>query len=247
MRGADTEVAKGARLVVHDGPTFGPPGIDVLYEDDGLVVVNKPAGWPVNETETSPRLSIVETLRDRHPDVFVVHRLDRDTTGVLVFALGRVMAERLSAAFAQRTVHKRYLALVEGQAVGERIDAAIGPDPRRPRARRVRKDGKPAQTTIEVLGTIDGVCAVEAAPRTGRTHQIRVHLAHVGTPLLGDRLYGGPTSVRIGANVWAVERPMLHAAHLLLPFGRRRDFEAPMPDDVLAYGRHGLALSRSIA
>lgn len=217
----------GARILVHPRPADPIPEIPILFEDEAWLVVSKPSGVAVSATETSAAETVEEHFSDR--DARVVHRLDRGTTGVLVLGKGTAAAAELSRAFADRRVEKRYEALVEGQPPDGWVKAALGPDKRRPRAQRVHPSGKAAETELKTLATRDGLAWVEARPRTGRTHQIRVHLAHLGAPILGDVLYGGPTAVRLAGEICRLERPLLHAAALTLP-GERR-FEVEPPED----------------
>lgn len=226
-------VATGARLRLH--PNRPRPELDVpiLFEDDQLFVVDKPAGWAVNVSETSDRISLVEHFEAR--EARVVHRLDLGTTGVLVLAKGPGPARKLSEAFAERSVGKRYLAVVEGAGVEGRLTGALGRDRRRPRARAVVPDGQPAETQVQTLGAEGGFALVEAELRTGRTHQIRVHLAHEGQPLIGDTLYGGPAAVRWRGGVVKPGRPLLHALRLTLPKPWARTFEAAVPEDMVPF------------
>ncbi len=221
-------VVEGARIVLHDVDPIQQQPIDVLFEDERIVVVNKSPGDHLNETETSPINSLSERL-----DAFVVHRLDRETSGVVVLAKTKNVASALSAAFAERRVQKKYVALAEGEVVEGTIDRPIATDPRRPRARRVHPSGKASKTVVTPISTVDGVTLLQAEPLTGRTHQIRVHLAHTGSPLLGDVLYGGPKSVRFGQEVRAINRVMLHSRSLVLPLmNEETRFEAPLPTDL---------------
>ncbi|MCK6548295.1 RluA family pseudouridine synthase [Myxococcota bacterium] len=247
-RDAATLVAEGTRLVVHvddarpwAAVSAAPPPLVVIYEDEDVVVIDKRAGELVNETETSSELSVVERLRDR--DAFTVHRIDRETSGVVVLAKGRAMAEALSRCFEARETEKTYVAIVRGTVADGVIDAPIGPDRRRPRARAVVASGKPASTRVRTLGATDGLSSIEACPITGRTHQIRVHLAHAGAPIVGDVLYGGPHAVRIRGEIVTPGRVMLHARALVIPVrGARRRFEAPIPADLARFAALGLAL-----
>lgn len=225
-------VVAGARLVIHRTDAEVMPALAplvVLYEDAELIVLDKAPGDHLNETETSARPALVERI----PGAFVVHRLDRDTSGVVALAKSAVVAERLSAAFRERRVGKSYLAVVEGSPEDGELTDPIGLDKRRPRARRVRADGQRAHTTLRVLGRRGPLALVEAVPHTGRTHQIRVHVAHHGWPILGDRLYGGPMVVRLDDAVLEVPRTLLHARRLELPGWP--PFEAPVPDDLARF------------
>ena len=163
------------------------------------------------------------------PDALVVHRLDMATSGLLVLARGAEAQRTLSAAFASRTVHKRYIGLVTGepaQDAGE-IDLPIGAHwPERPRRRIDAVCGKPSLTRWRVLQRDRGRTRLELEPITGRTHQLRVHLAAIGHPLLGDTLYA-PEPVQAAA-----PRLMLHAVQLCLPHpadGALRTFDSPPP------------------
>ncbi len=206
--------------------------VSILYEDDDLLVVDKPPGLVVNDTDTDRGRSLLDVLRERRPQA--IHRLDRDTSGVLALALNAAAAKELSRGFAERTVTKVYDAVVSGRPRAGREEARIGRDPRRPRARRARADGKSAETTFEILACGPALAWVEARPRTGRTHQIRVHLSHRGTPIFGDLLYGGVDRIRSEGRVLVAPRVALHARRLELVLrGRSHAFEAPVPDDML--------------
>jgi 23S rRNA pseudouridine1911/1915/1917 synthase len=235
-------IPRGAHVVVHleSEPATEPP-FSILYEDARLIAVNKHAGVQVNETETSSVRSLVEHLR-----AFSVHRLDRDTTGVVVLAKDADAAEELSVAFRERKVEKLYLAVTAGAPEEGVIDRPIGPDPKRPRARTVRSDGKPAITRVRVLAKSGEAASVAAEPHTGRTHQIRVHLRSAGAPIAGDLMYGGPAALRIGDAVVRPERMLLHAFRLNVPFGGDvLRFEAPLPEDFQVLAVHGLAFDPS--
>jgi 23S rRNA pseudouridine1911/1915/1917 synthase len=235
-------VHPGARIVVHlEEAAAEVKPFDVLYEDEHLIAVSKHAGVQVNETETSAVRSLVE-----HLGAFSVHRLDRDTTGVVVLAKDRRTAELLSAEFRGRRVGKTYLAVTAGAPPEGVIERPIGRDPKRPRARAVRPDGKPAITTVRVLARSGDAALVEASPETGRTHQIRVHLSSAGTPIAGDLVYGGPAALRIGGVVVRPARMLLHAWRLNVPFGGGvLCFEAPLPEDFRMLAVHGLAFDPS--
>ena len=231
-RDVGQRVAAGARLVIHRTESAAPPALAplvVLYEDADLIVLDKAPGDHLNETETSARPALVERI----PGAFVVHRLDRETSGVVAMAKSAAVAERLSAAFRERRVGKSYLAVVEGSPADAELTDPIGLDKRRPRARRVRADGQRAHTTLTVLGRRGALALVEAVPHTGRTHQIRVHVAHHGWPIVGDRLYGGPMVVRLDDVVLEVPRTLLHARRLELPGWP--PFEAPVPEDLARF------------
>ncbi|MEL7372337.1 MAG: RluA family pseudouridine synthase [Myxococcota bacterium] len=238
-------IEAGARVVVHTEidaaqetkPDAAPP---ILWQAADLVAVNKPPGLHVNETETSARASVVSSWRG---SLFVVHRLDRDTSGVLLVARTAKAAAAASALFERRLVEKNYWAVTVGAPTDTRIEAPIGADRRRPRARAVRSDGKPSDTHLRLLGEHDGLAGVEARPRTGRTHQIRVHLAHAGCPIAGDLLYGGPAASRWNGEVMRWPRYMLHAASLSFEWeGKPTCIHAPVPADFAGLAALGLPL-----
>jgi 23S rRNA pseudouridine1911/1915/1917 synthase len=211
----------------------------LLYADADVAAVDKPAGVPAQPTLTSDRGTLPELVAAllRGP-VTMVHRLDRETSGVTLFARTAAAAAALSAAFRDGTPEKSYLALcarAPSPAEG-RVDAPLGKDPARAGLRRVDPRGDPSATRYRTLRVGPGAALVEASPETGRTHQIRVHLAHLGAPLLGDPRYGGPR--RVGEI--AVPRVMLHARALAVAHpvtGAPLALEAPVPDDFLAVER----------
>ncbi|MGA7614965.1 MAG: RluA family pseudouridine synthase [Thermoanaerobaculia bacterium] len=220
---ASRAVSPGDRLSIL-APDFVVP---IVANESGVVAVAKPSGIPTQPAaqQGPPAASeIVASMlrRERQPDeLFIVHRLDTGTSGVLVFARSRAAAATLSRIFASENPKKVYLSIVHG-AVEEpvEIDLPIA----RESASRFRADpaGRPAVTLIRPLGRSSGFSLIEATLRSGRTHQIRVHLASIGNPVAGDRKYGG------GFRDNAV-RPMLHAWLLELPsFGT---YVAPVPDD----------------
>ncbi len=218
----------GARLAVY---TFrAPPGSlpplppeRILLDRDGVVAVHKPAGLTTQRTRVSAHRNLEAMLRAAlsDPDLRAVHRLDRDTSGVVLFARDRASTAALHAQFRERSVDKRYLARV-APAPSEpafRADGALErvPPPSSDPAPLVFRvgdgpDARPSVTDFTVLRRGAGDALLEARPLTGRTHQIRVHLAHRGHPILGDVLYGdGPSAPRL----------MLHAARLTLEIGGR--------------------------
>jgi len=172
--------------------------LNVVFEDAHVLVVDKPVGLVTHPAPGHWRGTLMNGLLYARPDsarlprAGIVHRLDRDTSGLLMVARSEVAFEKLSAALAARQVCRRYIAVVEGVvAPSMTVDAPIGRDPRERLRRAVVPHGKPAVTHVERLAVASGVSAVACRLETGRTHQIRVHLAHRGHPLVGDRLYGG--------------------------------------------------------
>jgi len=209
----------------------------LLYADEHLAAVDKPPFVPAQPTLTTDRGTLPELVGELlGSPVLLVHRLDRETSGVTVLARTREAAAALSEAFRAGRVEKCYLALAARapEPPRGRTDAALGPDPSRPGRRTVRPDGEPAATRYEtVRAGPSGAALVRCWPESGRTHQIRAHLAHLGAPLLGDPRYGGPRRVL----ETGVPRVMLHARRLELSHpvtGARLQLEAPLPDDFLA-------------
>jgi 23S rRNA pseudouridine1911/1915/1917 synthase len=227
---------RGTPVVVHLAPADSTPDPQLLFQDEDIVVVNKPAGLTANESETSAKDALVHKLG---PGVRLVHRLDRDTTGVMVLAKSARAAEALSAAFRDRQIDKRYVAVSMGVPPEGWVEAPIGRDERRPRCFTVRPDGRPARTHVAVVGSRDGLAAVRLTLDSGRTHQIRVHLAHLRAPILGDTQYGAKVAARVGEAVLRATRPLLHAEHLgFTLFGVAHAFDAPLPEDLAAvWGR----------
>ncbi len=211
----------------------------LLYADADVAAVDKPAGVPSQPTLTTDRGTLPELVGALlGAPVTLVHRLDRDTSGVTIFARNAAAAAALAAAFRDGTPEKTYLALcARAPSPREgRLEAALGKDPARAGLRRVDPRGEPAATRWRTVREGPLAALVEARPETGRTHQIRVHLAHLGAPLLGDARYGGPR--RVGE--LSVPRVMLHARRLELPHpatGARLVLEAPVPEDFAAVER----------
>lgn len=196
--------------------------IALIYENPELLVVNKPSGLhSVPGRGPDKQDCAIAQLQAIHPEALTVHRLDRDTSGLLVFARGKAVHRRLSMDFAARKVDKRYIALVQGRLeapAGEwgEIDLPLIVDwPNRPLHKVCHETGKPSQSRWRVLGheSLDGapVTRVELEPLTGRTHQLRVHLLALGHPIVGDSLYGAPDAPGAGS------RLRLHAWRLGLP------------------------------
>ncbi|MFN8483577.1 MAG: RluA family pseudouridine synthase [Anaerolineae bacterium] len=213
--------------------------VDILYQDADLLVINKPAGLVVHPAHGHSDDTLVNALLAHVPDLAgiggvqrpgIVHRLDKDTSGLLLVAKNDRAQQALQAQFKGRSVDKVYLALVEGRVAlpRGRIDAPIGRDPRERTKMAVVPDGRPAQTEFRVLETLDDTTLVEAHLLTGRTHQARVHLASIGHPIVGDRVYGR-RKARAG-----VTRQLLHAYRLAFDLpatGERVEFTAPVPED----------------
>jgi 23S rRNA pseudouridine1911/1915/1917 synthase len=178
-------------------------------------------------------------LRERgEPDTaLLVHRLDRGTTGITVLARTKAAQAALLEEFREARAGKEYLALCAGEPSADELasDLALGADPAVPGKRRPDPRGEPARTRFRVLRRLRGAALVAAFPETGRTHQVRVHLAALGLPLAGDARYGGPRSfARDGRGRLEVSRPLLHALALRLrhPEGHELSLRAPAPADL---------------
>ena len=206
--------------------------LPILYEDDDVIVVNKPSGLLTHaKGGLSDEPTVAEIIRPKTSFATdtdrpgIVHRLDRDTSGLLIIAKNPESAAHLQRQFAERTAKKTYIAITDGRPKlnAAKIDLPIGRNPSAPSTFRIDPNGKPAQTTYHVLAENDAQSLVELKPTTGRTHQLRVHLAHLNTPILGDRVYGKSSDCRM----------MLHAQKLeiTLPSGERKVFEATIPDE----------------
>jgi len=172
-----------------------PELLNILREDDAVIVINKPAGYTLVPGRGENRVPLRDAITEHiGAKSLLVHRLDRDTSGVCVLAKTKDAQRALSKQFADHTVEEEYHALVIGevQANVATIEGAIGPDRRRPKFMAVNgRAAKEAVTDIRVLERFHGNTLVAAFPRTDRTHQIRVHLSHIGHPCLVDRSYGG--------------------------------------------------------
>ncbi len=212
----------------------------LLFADEHLVAVDKPPFVAAQPTLTTDRGALPELVSALlGAPALLVHRLDRETSGVTALARTRAAAAALGEAFRLGEPRKTYLALCARAPVppGGELAAPLGPDPARPGRRMVRPDGEPALTRYETLGEgPGGVALVRCRPATGRTHQLRVHLAHLGAPLLGDPRYGGPRRVV----ETSIPRVMLHARELALSHpvtGEALRFEAPPPADFAELAR----------
>jgi len=251
---------KAGELVTGTVPVPRPSGflpeaipLDILYEDEHLVVVNKPAGLVVHPAPGHCSGTLVNALLHHCPDLTgigaelrpgIVHRLDKDTSGSLVVAKNALALERLAAQFKARTVKKDYLALVHGrmpEAAGV-IRLPIGRDPvDRKRMSTRSRTPREAETRWQVERVFGGFSLLRVALTTGRTHQIRVHCAAVNHPIVGDPVYtrrraaSAPVAGAVLPFLESVRRQMLHAWRLEFDHphtGERRRFESPLPGDM---------------
>lgn len=201
--------------------------LDVLYEDEDVFVLNKPAGLVVHPGAGNPAGTLVNALLHRDPSLAtlpragIVHRLDKDTSGVMVVARTLPAHTALVAQLSAREVHRQYLAVVVGSLVsGGTVNAAIDRHPRDRLRQVVREDGREAVTHYRLRERFRAHTLLECRLETGRTHQIRVHMAHIKHPIIGDPLYGGPLKLPKGATAGLVEslrgfkRQALHAETL---------------------------------
>jgi 23S rRNA pseudouridine1911/1915/1917 synthase len=248
-------LSENERVEVIPLPASPPPElspeaipIEILYEDDDLVAVNKAAGMVVhpgagNWTGTLANALLHHFSQMSQKDPLrpgIVHRLDKETSGVLLVAKNEFTHEALSRQFKERDVEKHYLALVYGhlEESSGKIDVPIGRDPRSrikisTRGKRTRE----ALTLYRVIQRFPGFTYVRAFPKTGRTHQIRVHFHHLGHPIVGDKLYGRAKSDKTGiaAAIKRIDRHFLHATFLSITHpitGKKIDFEAPLPNEL---------------
>jgi len=226
-------------------PALRPEAIPlcIIYEDHNVLVIDKEAGMVVHPAPGHAQGTLVNAILAHCRDLSgvggelrpgIVHRLDKDTSGLLMIAKNDVTHRFLAEQFKQRTTEKVYLALVHGHPHPPRgtIDAPIGRDPLHRQRMAVIMDGRPARTHYRVLEEIGPYALLEAYPETGRTHQVRVHLASVGHPVVGDAVYGP----RRGAG--SLRRHFLHAARLRIRLPgeeQPRVFMSPLPPELMAF------------
>jgi len=249
-------VAGGERILldapVEDAvaPAAEPIPLAIAWEDDDVLVVNKPAGLVVHPGAGNPAGTLQNALLAHDarlaklPRAGIVHRLDKDTTGLLIVARNEPARAALTEALAARDVHREYQAVCVGvMTAGGTVDAPIDRHPVKRQRMAVRSDGREAVTHYRVLERFRRHTLVRAMLETGRTHQIRLHLAHAGYPLVGDPVYGGRlvlpkgATPRAGAALRAFRRQALHAAALEFPHprdGRSIRVTAPLPADLAA-------------
>lgn len=242
----DRVTIRAARQELRATPEELP--LEIVYEDDDLLVVNKPAGMVVHVgagvrsgTLVNALLHHIGTLARAPGDLRpgIVHRLDRMTSGLVVVAKNDETHRDLSDQFKSREVHKTYLALVHGWVAADRgeVGEPVGRDPRRRiRMRTAGLGARDAQTRYQVRQRFSRFTLLEVHPLTGRTHQIRVHLASIGYPVVGDTLYGAPSKLRIsGSEEKTLERNFLHAAAIRFRHprsGENLTFEVSLPAEL---------------
>ena len=212
--------------------------LSILYEDDDLLVIDKPAGLTVHPAPGHPSHTLVNAIISHFPHLAsisdslrpgIVHRLDKDTSGVMVVAKNSLAQAKLVEQFKACLVTKAYLVLVKGRLTPENgiIEAPIGRDPRNRKRMAVVAGGRQARTDYRVVKYIGDYTLVEARPETGRTHQIRVHFSAIGYPVVGDKVYGVKSAY--------LSRQFIHASRLgfkLPSAGEYMEFESELPSDL---------------
>jgi 23S rRNA pseudouridine1911/1915/1917 synthase len=212
---------------------FSERTLPIIYEDDNVIVIDKPVGVLTHaKGALNDELTVAEFVRPKtsyksdtnRPGI--IHRLDRDTSGVIICVKNDETAHLLNKQFQDRRAKKTYYAVVKGEPAHQRadIDLPIARNPKKPSTFRVDSSGKSAFTSYEVIQTKKNLSLLKLQPVTGRTHQLRVHMAYVNTPIYGDRVYGKEA-----------DRLYLHAASLeiTIPEGDRRTFESKLPSSFL--------------
>ncbi|MGY6274251.1 23S rRNA pseudouridine(1911/1915/1917) synthase RluD [Methylomonas sp. MgM2] len=222
--------------------------LDIVYEDDSLLIVNKPAGLVVHPAVGNWQGTLVNALLhhspglDALPRAGIVHRLDKDTSGLLMVAKTLKAHHSLVEQLQERTINREYLALVKGwMTAGGTVDEPIGRHPVDRKRNAVRRDGKEAVTHYRLEQRFKRHTLIRVKLETGRTHQIRVHMAHINYPIVGDPIYAGRFQMPAGCSPALAEalrnfkRQALHAANLGLDHpetGEYCEWEQPMPDDM---------------
>jgi 23S rRNA pseudouridine1911/1915/1917 synthase len=254
---ASTAVREGSLITVAEPPPVPLEAraeaipLDIIFEDDDILVLNKPAGLVIHPAAGNPSGTLVNALLHHCRDLSgiggverpgIVHRLDKDTTGTMVVAKSDRAHLALSIAFRRHEVHKTYLAVCYG--IPHRndgvIDAPIDRNPRHRKEMAVVADGRPARTLYRLEEAFEGTSLLRCKPVTGRTHQIRVHLAHIGHAIVGDPLYAGRqwrnlADPRVQASARSFPRQALHAWKLEFTHPVTRgtvEFETPLPGDL---------------
>ncbi len=225
-------------------PMAEPTALTVIYEDKDIIVIDKPAGVVVHPSPGHPSHTLVNALLAHCPSLAssndimrpgIVHRLDKDTSGLMVIAKNDYARQFLVNQFKSHAVTKNYLALVKGRLPHEQgiIEAPIGRDPRNRKRMAPVETGKEASTQYKVKEYLNNYTLLDVAPKTGRTHQIRVHLKAIGCPVVGDSVYG--TRCKHEALAPWVKRQFIHAYRLgfrLPSTNKYQEFTCPLPPDL---------------
>jgi 23S rRNA pseudouridine1911/1915/1917 synthase len=240
---ASQRLNRGDRITIKlpplaSGPLAEALPLAIIYEDEEILVIDKPAGLTVHPAPGHPSHTLVNAILAHCPGLTVsnelmrpgiVHRLDKDTSGLMVIAKNNFAREYLTAQFKSRTVTKRYLVLVKGRLSPQQgiIEAPVGRDPHRRQRMAIVETGKEATTRYRVRKYLSNYTLVEVTPLTGRTHQIRIHLSAIGFPVVGDPTYGTKSAY--------LNRQFIHA-YLLgfrLPSTKQyQEFTSPLPMDL---------------
>ena len=244
--GEEIQVDADAEVVLEDVGEDIP--LDIVYEDEALLIINKPAGLVVHPAVGNWQGTLVNALLNYHPDLNVlpragiVHRIDKDTTGLLMVAKTLPAYHSLVDQLQERSIHREYLALVKGWMIaGGTVDEPIGRHPVDRKRNAVRRDGKEAITHYRLEHRFKRHSLIRVKLETGRTHQIRVHMAHINFPLVGDQLYGGRFQMPADCSPQLAEifrnfkRQALHACKLGLEHpetGEYIEWEQALPDDL---------------
>ncbi len=228
------EITENDKLSIEtpETPDFKDKTLPIVYIDDNVIVVNKPAGVLTHSKgELNDEFTVADFFRrystynedSNRPGI--IHRLDRDTSGIIIGARNPETALLLQKQFSDRKTKKTYYAVLDGIPSLEKanIDLPIGRNPKKPSTFRVDPNGKPATTKYEIIDVNKKNALVKLQPQTGRTHQLRVHMKYLGTPILGDKLYG-KVSKRLYLHAYSLE--------ITIPGGQRRTFTAPIPEDL---------------
>jgi 23S rRNA pseudouridine1911/1915/1917 synthase len=269
---ASYRVGPGERIELQvvpqvEAPLPEPIALDLVYEDEDIAVVNKPPGMVVHPAKGHWSGTLAAALVHRFSQLSgvggqvrpgIVHRLDRDTSGVIVVAKNDAAHQSLAAQFHERTVRKEYLAIVAGRPDrdADRVNEPIGPHPTHREKMAIRQDhpdARPAETFFEVMERFPGFALMRAHPKTGRTHQVRLHLAHIRCPVLCDKQYGSRSRITAGElrgitrqkrlasglpeDAVLLDRQALHAHRLSFAHPLSNEmlqFEAPLPQDMAA-------------
>jgi len=206
--------------------------LDILYEDDDVILINKPSGMPshpsLNHREDTLANGLMYYFRNRPFTVRIITRLDRETSGVVLVAKNPVSAQKLSDEMCEKNIHKTYIASINGKLIQKRgtISAPVSRKENSAILRCVSNKGKEAITEYEVLKELNGLSLIKLHPKTGRTHQLRVHMSYMGTPIYGDDLYGAPQKN---------ERTRLHCYEISFVHPMRGEMitvSAPVPYDI---------------
>lgn len=223
---------------------------DIIFENSDFVAVNKPSGLLSIPDRAGNEISLKDMLKERYGNIFTVHRLDRDTSGIIIFAKNEAAHKELSRLFESREMEKFYIGLVNGQMINEAgsIDAAIMEHPGKTTKMITHVKGKPSLTDYQVLESFRLYTWVQFQIHTGRTHQIRVHMQHIGHSIVCDNIYGDPKPILLSsikrnfklAKAAEEEKPILsrlalHSFKLNFSMnGESYELEAPVPKDLKA-------------